>query len=83
MKNPYFFIIGLAFTIPQASYAGTALPKWEIGFGPGVISYPDYPGSKEQNTLILSIPYFVYHGKDFSINNNELVKSFFKKTILN
>jgi len=78
MKKSHLFLIWPVFAIPLNSSA-VELPKWELGFGPGVISYSDYPGSKEQNTLILPIPYFVYRGKDFSINNNELVKPFFKK----
>jgi len=78
MKHPFFLIISLAFITPQTSYASTTLPKWELGFGPAMISYPDYPGSKEQNTLIVPIPYFVYRGKDFSINNNKVIKPFFE-----
>jgi len=61
----------------QAEIKESGLPKWELGLGPAMISYPDYPGSNEQNNLALPIPYFIYRGKGFSINNKELIKPFF------
>lgn len=78
MKKLLLITILFSSGMPQAIYAEPSLPKWEFGLGPGMISYPDYPGSKEQNTLVLPIPYIVYRGKDFSINNNKVVKPFFE-----
>ncbi|MDX1795294.1 MAG: MipA/OmpV family protein [Hydrogenovibrio sp.] len=54
------------------------LPKWEFGLGPALISYPDYPGSSEQNNLILPFPYIVYRGKDFTINQREVKKPLYE-----
>ncbi len=45
------------------------LPKWEIGLGPGLVSYPDYPGSKEQNNLIVPFPYITYRSDAFTIDS--------------
>ncbi len=60
------------------SLAEQTLPKWEFGLGPALLSYPDYPGSKEQNQLLIPLPYIVYRGKDFSINQQAVTKPFLK-----
>ncbi|MDG6774335.1 MipA/OmpV family protein [Thiomicrorhabdus sp. ZW0627] len=54
------------------------LPKWEFGLGPSLLSYPDYPGSKEQNNLILPFPYITYRGEEFSIEQKEVTKPLFR-----
>ena len=79
MNHLLLMIILAGLVTPIIANAAPGLPKWELGFGPAMISYPDYPGSKEQNTLLLPIPYFVYRGKGFSIDNKELNKPFFNK----
>jgi outer membrane protein len=60
------------------SLAEQTLPKWEFGLGPALLSYPDYPGSKEQNQLLIPLPYIVYRGEDFSINQQAITKPFLK-----
>ncbi len=54
------------------------LPKWEIGLGPGLVSYPDYPGSKEQNNLIVPFPYITYRSDAFTIDQREIKKPLYE-----
>jgi len=54
------------------------LPKWEFGLGPALLSYPDYPGSKEQNNLILPFPYITYRSPDFTIDQREIKKPLYE-----
>jgi outer membrane protein len=63
--------------VPLDAFAQQTLPKWELGLGPGIISYPDYPGSKEQNNLIIPFPFVTYRGKDFEIDQREAKKPLF------
>jgi len=67
------FLWGLLATIVMAKEEQT-LPKWEFGLGPSLLSYPDYPGSKEQNNLILPFPYITYRSPNFTINQREIKK---------
>ena len=61
------------------SIAQQELPVWEFGLGPGLLSYPDYPGSTEQNLLVLPFPYVVYRGKDFTVDQREVKKPLFQR----
>ena len=38
-------------------------PLWELGLGIGAVSFPDYPGSSQQSSYLLPVPYFIYRGK--------------------
>jgi outer membrane scaffolding protein for murein synthesis (MipA/OmpV family) len=49
------------------------LPLWEAGAGIAVLDFPDYRGSDERRTLVLPIPYFVYHG-DFLKADRESIR---------
>lgn len=79
----HLFIRALAFFLVTSTTTGFAaertqnLPKWEFGLGPSLLSYPDYPGSKEQNNLILPFPYITYRGEEFSIEQKEIKKALF------
>jgi len=68
----------ISFIFSNNALAEQVLPKWEFGLGPALLSYPDYPGSKEQNQLLIPLPYIVYRGKHFSINQQALTKPFLK-----
>lgn len=68
----------ILFIFSSNALAEQTLPKWEFGLGPALLSYPDYPGSKEQNQLLIPLPYIVYRGKDFSINQQAITKPFLK-----
>lgn len=52
----------LLMAAPPAALAETQ-PLWELGFGFGGITAPDYRGSNEQRGYLLPVPYIVYHGK--------------------
>lgn len=72
-------LLGFGFMFPACVQAQEqTLPKWEIGVGPGFISYPDYPGSKEQNNLFIPFPYITYRGKTFSIDQREVKKPLYQ-----
>jgi len=43
--------------------AGEDRPLWEIGAGATALSFPAYRGSDTSETLLLPLPYLVYHGK--------------------
>ncbi len=70
--------VSLSFLNFDTAFAKQTLPKWEIGVGPGLLSYADYPGSKEQNNLILPFPYITYRGKDFEIDQREVKKPMYE-----
>ena len=59
-------------------FAQQTLPKWEFGLGPSLVSYPDYPGSKEKNDLLLPFPYFTYRSKDLTIDQREVKKPLYE-----
>lgn len=67
------FLWGIVTSFAMANEEQT-LPKWEFGLGPSLLSYPDYPGSKEQNNLILPFPYIIYRSPNFTINQREIKK---------
>ena len=66
--------------VANSAFAEQRLPVWELGLGPALFSFPDYPGSNEQNTLVLPFPHIVYRGEDFQINQRELIKPLFKNS---
>ncbi len=47
---------------PLCSLADTK-PLWELGVGPGVVVFNDYPGSSAYRTYVLPVPYVRYRGK--------------------
>jgi len=49
---------------------GEEEPKWEAGFGAGVVSFAEYRGSNRQRTMAVPVPYFVYHGDIFRSDRN-------------
>lgn len=47
-------------------------PLWEAGFGVGAISFPDYPGSRNQSSYVVPVPYFIYRGRILRADRNGL-----------
>lgn len=43
-----------------------------------LVSYPDYPGSKEQNNLIVPFPYITYRSDAFTIDQREIKKPLYE-----
>ncbi len=72
----------LTMSFSTSILADQKLPVWELGLGASVFSFPDYPGSNEQNTLVLPFPHIIYRGEFFQINQRELVKPLFEKSNL-
>jgi len=77
--KPILYCSLMAGTVNSA-FAEQSLPVWELGLGPALLSFPDYPGSNEQNTLVLPFPHIVYRGENFQINQRELIKPLFKRS---
>jgi outer membrane protein len=42
---------------------GESRPLWELGLGPGVIRFSDYPGSLSSRNYLVPFPYIRYRGK--------------------
>ena len=61
-------------TLAMPSQADSNL---EFGLGGLVISFPHYPGSQEQNTLAVPLPYFSYQDDNLVLNRNGLVGTIF------
>ena len=65
------FVTGLALVAALAGSAavcaeekaGTEVPLWEVGFGAGVLAFPDYRGSDEMQVFPAPLPYVIYRGK--------------------
>ena len=47
---------------PRCARAETR-PLWELGLGPGVVRFSDYPGSLSHRTYLVPFPYIRYRGK--------------------
>lgn len=65
MKS-FLLLLTLCFTL----YAQE--PKLELGFGVGVLHYPNYIGSKSYNSLLVPLPYIRYRGDYFKIDEDGL-----------
>ena len=59
----------LVMVAPLAAAAETQ-PLWEMGFGFGGITAPDYRGSNEQRGYLLPVPYIVYRGKVLRVDRS-------------
>jgi outer membrane scaffolding protein for murein synthesis (MipA/OmpV family) len=61
------------------TYADNVIEKkWELGFGVGDISGPDYRGSDEYRNYVAPIPYVIYHGKYIQSDRDGLRGNVFK-----
>ena len=47
-------------------------PLWELGFGAGAVSFPDYRGSARQRGYVLPVPFFVYRGEFLEANRDRV-----------
>jgi MipA family protein len=48
---------------PRWADAAETRPLWELGLGPGVVHFSDYPGALSRRTYLLPFPYVRYRGK--------------------
>lgn len=55
--------------MPPAAFADTK-PLWELGFGFGGLTAPDYRGSDAQRGYLLPVPYIVYRGKVLRVDRS-------------
>ena len=65
-------LASLLLSLPIFCLADQKLPKWEFGLGPSIFHYPDYPGSKETNNLVLPFPYVSYRGDYITVDQREV-----------
>ena len=63
--------------MPSAALAETK-PLWELGFGFGGLSTPDYRGSDEQRAYFLPVPYIVYRGKVLRVDRSGIYGRLFR-----
>ncbi len=59
----------LVMGMPLSALAETQ-PLWELGFGFGGLTAPDYRGSDEQRGYLLPVPYIVYRGKVLRVDRS-------------
>ena len=54
--------------VSMSAYADDVerLPKWELGAGLAAASFPDYPGSDQNRSLVLPYPSVIYRGSRIS-----------------
>lgn len=54
----------------SSTVSAEAKPLWELGFGFGGLTAPDYRGSDEQRAYLLPVPYIVYRGKVLRVDRS-------------
>src|ERR1700733_10908151 len=54
-------------------------PLWEAGLGVGVVAFPDYRGSDQEQVYPLPVPYFIYRGDFFKADRNGVRGEFVKR----
>jgi MipA family protein len=52
----------LVFAQAEQDFYGERLPRYEAGLAIGGFRIPEYPGSNENRTIVLPLPFFVYRG---------------------
>ena len=74
---------GLIFLCLAASLArAEQLPLWEAGLGIGATTLPHYRGSDQSRTWVLPLPYLVYRGESFKVDDRRLRRLFSDKVAL-
>jgi len=53
-------------------------PLWEAGMGIAGLNFPNYRGSKHQQTYLLPFPYFIYRGKWLKVSRDGLRGLFYQ-----
>jgi outer membrane scaffolding protein for murein synthesis (MipA/OmpV family) len=64
-----YLTLGLLLVMPLPGMAEQK-PLWELGFGFGGLTAPDYRGSDEQRAYLLPVPYIVYRGKVLRVDRS-------------
>lgn len=67
----------LLFTTTPAQANSAAKPRWELGAGLGFLNFPDYPGSNQQRSRILPIPYVRYRGRRLNVDHDGIYSDLF------
>jgi len=70
-----------AVALPLSSHAEQK-PLWEAGLGIGTVTFPDYRGSDEMQTLPVPVPYFVYRGEFLKADREGVRGELFDKRYL-
>lgn len=71
-------LVTLGFVCGNVIAAEDIDKKWELGFGIGDISSPDYRGSNEYRNYIAPIPYIIYRGKYIQSDRDGIKGNIFK-----
>ncbi len=67
--NPYLNLIMIPLLAPTGNLLADEV-RWEAGVGIGALSIPHYPGSDENQDLILPLPYGSYEDKKTKIDRS-------------
>jgi len=82
LRSSLCFALTGALLLPAAHAAGQAdavqtaqpternLPLWEAGIGAAAFSTPAYPGADDRSNRGLVLPYLIYRGKIFRVDQN-------------
>lgn len=68
-------VLVLAIAMPAVAQD---VQRLELGAGAGLLSRPDYRGSKQVSTTVLPVPYVDYQGKRVELSRDGLVARLFK-----
>ncbi|HOC60207.1 MAG: MipA/OmpV family protein [Syntrophaceae bacterium] len=63
--------------LPQETFCAEK-PLWELGIGGGVLMMPDYRGSDKNRVYALPLPYAVYRGGIFRLEDKRLTARLFR-----
>ncbi|MFO7964845.1 MAG: MipA/OmpV family protein [Desulfobacterales bacterium] len=73
------FIIGIPGRLCAAGKSGvTTEPLWEFGLFPGAVYMPHYRGSDEYRLWALPLPYVIYRGKFFELDQEGVRGIFYR-----
>lgn len=67
--------------LPLVSHAEQK-PLWEAGLGIGAVTFPDYRGSDEMQTLPVPVPYLIYRGEFLKADREGVRGELFDKRYL-
>lgn len=76
-------LVGSLATVCAPPALAEPLPLWELGFGVGGITVPDYRGSDENRGYLLPLPYVVYRGEILNVDRSGIYGRIFASQRVN
>lgn len=72
-----FLLVGVDLCLGDTA-ATEKKPLWEVGLFGSVMTFPHYPGSDEDMSYVVALPYLVYRGDKFRMSREGMEGIFFK-----